>query len=92
MQLPRLGQLAFTADGGVDAPQVRQGRCIRQPVQHLRSGQHTAMFMSSSSDGAKPESSTIEMLGPRLTLPTAPVHLQMGEQHHKAGLDARWGM
>ena len=35
VQLAGLGQLALTPNGGVDAPQVGQGRCESQPVQHL---------------------------------------------------------
>lgn len=36
VQLPRLGQLALPPDGRVDAPQVREGRGVREPVEHLR--------------------------------------------------------
>ena len=35
MQLPRLRQLSVAADRRVDAPQVRQGRGVGQPVEHL---------------------------------------------------------
>lgn len=51
VQLAGLGQLALAPDGGVDAPQVGQGRRKGQPVQHLHQAQRSVDFIPSASAG-----------------------------------------
>ena len=61
VQLARLGDLPLPPNGGVDAPQVRQGGCKGQPVQHLHPKQQ--LFRCSGNDDMHHKSALVHLSG-----------------------------